>query len=127
VARLSRVRAVLVGRQRALGEGGGVVMEGRDIGTVVFPDADVKLYLDASPEERARRRASDPAHTLHGSSLDQVENALRSRDDSDRTRAASPLTIAPDAHVVDTTGVPPDDVVRRVLEWIAPRLERSGP
>ena len=57
VARLPRVRAVLVARQRKEGEGGGIVMEGRDIGTVVFPNADVKIYLDASPEERARRRA----------------------------------------------------------------------
>jgi len=126
VARLSSVRSVLVARQRAMGEAGGVVMEGRDIGTAVFPDADVKLYLDASPEERARRRASDPAHTMHGTSLAQVATALKTRDDSDRTRTASPLTIAPDAHVVDTTGVAPEEVVRRVLEWIGPRIERAG-
>ena len=63
VARLPEVRAVLVARQRELGAGGGVVMEGRDIGTVVFPDAEVKVYLDASAEERARRRANDPAHS----------------------------------------------------------------
>src|SRR5262249_36842041 len=63
VARLPRVRVILVQQQRYLGEGGGIVMEGRDIGTVVFPNADVKIYLDASPEERARRRASDPAHS----------------------------------------------------------------
>jgi cytidylate kinase len=64
VARLPRVRAILVARQRALGAGGGVVMEGRDIGTVVFPGADVKIYLDASAQERARRaKARDPAHT----------------------------------------------------------------
>ena len=62
VARLPAVRRILVARQRAFAEAGGVVMEGRDIGTVVFPDADVKVYLDASPEERARRRAADPAH-----------------------------------------------------------------
>src|SRR6185295_331231 len=63
VARLPRVRAVLVERQRQMGATGAIVMEGRDIGTVVFPHADVKLYLDADPEERARRRAADPAHT----------------------------------------------------------------
>ncbi len=57
------MRAVLVARQRELGDHGAIVMEGRDIGTVVFPEADVKIYLDASPEERARRRAHDPAHT----------------------------------------------------------------
>src|ERR1051326_2967944 len=63
VARLPGVRAALVTRQRAYGEHGGIVMEGRDIGTVVFPHADVKVYLDASPDERARRRAHDPAHS----------------------------------------------------------------
>ena len=62
VARQPRVREVLIAQQREMGAGGGVVMEGRDIGTVVFPAADVKIYLDASPEERARRRATDPAH-----------------------------------------------------------------
>ena len=83
---------------------GGVVMEGRDIGTVVFPDADVKIYLDASPEERARRRAADPAHGGGGAPLTEVATALAARDQSDATRAASPLTIAPDAVLVDTTG-----------------------
>jgi len=115
VARMPRVRAVLVERQRALGRPGGVVMEGRDIGTVVFPDADVKIYLDASPDERARRRAADPAHAGSPLGLAEVATALAARDQSDQTRAASPLTIAPDAIVVDTTGVPVDDVVRRVL------------
>lgn len=115
VARMPRVRAVLVERQRALGRPGGVVMEGRDIGTVVFPDADVKIYLDASPDERARRRAADPAHGGSPHGLAEVATALAARDQSDQTRAASPLTIAADAIVVDTTGVPVDDVVRRVL------------
>ncbi len=105
VARMPRVRAVLVDRQRALGRPGGVVMEGRDIGTVVFPDADVKIYLDASPEERARRRAADPAHAGASTALTEVATALAARDQSDQTRAASPLTIAPDAVLVDTTGV----------------------
>ena len=74
-----------------MGRGGGVVMEGRDIGTAVFPSADLKIYLDASPEERARRRASDPAHTTAGSSaLADVATALAERDRSDSTRAASP-------------------------------------
>ena len=66
VARQPRVREVLIAQQRDLGRGGGIVMEGRDIGTVVFPGADVKIYLDASPEERARRRANDPAHVASG-------------------------------------------------------------
>ena len=93
-------------------------MEGRDIGTVVFPQADVKIYLDASPEERARRRAADPAHTSKGTRLAEVATALAERDRSDSTRAASPLSVAPDAIVIDTTGVPIDEVVERVLEVV---------
>jgi cytidylate kinase len=115
VARLPRVREVLVGRQRALGARGGIVMEGRDIGTVVFPDADVKIYLDASPEERARRRASDPAHTSGTTSVADVASQLTERDQMDRTRSASPLYAAADAVVVDTTGKTVNDVVRDVM------------
>ena len=108
VARLPRVRAVLVARQRAMGADGGIVMEGRDIGTVVFPGADVKIYLDASPEERARRRALDPAHSGGPTAVAEVATALTARDELDRTRAASPLYAAPDASVIDTTGKPVD-------------------
>ena len=116
VARHPAVRRALVARQRSYGEGGGVVMEGRDIGTVVFPDADVKIYLDASPEERARRRAADPAHASSKSGqLADVATALAERDKSDSTRAVSPLAVADDAVVVDTTGIPIDRVVDRVL------------
>ena len=114
VARLPRVRAVLVERQRQMGEGGGIVMEGRDIGTVVFPDADVKIYLDAAPEERARRRATDPAHS-GPVAVAEVATALTARDELDRTRTASPLYAAPDAVVVDTTGKSVDEVVEDVM------------
>ena len=94
-------------------------MEGRDIGTVVFPDADVKIYLDASPEERARRRAADPAHTSSkGSQLSEVATALAERDKSDSTRAVSPLSVAVDATVVDTTGVAVEQVIEKVLGLI---------
>ncbi len=113
VARLPKVRAVLVERQRALGAGGGIVMEGRDIGTVVFPEADVKIYLDASPEERARRRAHDPAHAGMPAAVSDVAKLMTERDRSDATRTASPLYAAPDAHVVDTTGKSVEDVVER--------------
>lgn len=115
VARLPRVRAVLVARQRQMRGNTGLVMEGRDIGTVVFPDADVKVYLDASPEERARRRANDPAHQGGQHDVAAVASAIEARDHADRTRAASPLAVAPDAVVVDTTGLPIDEVVARVL------------
>jgi cytidylate kinase len=119
VARHPAVRRVLVDRQRALGEGRGVVMEGRDIGTVVFPDADVKIYLDASPEERARRRAADPAHTSSKDArLSDVATALAERDKSDSTRAVSPLAVASDAIVIDTTGLPVERVVEQVLTFV---------
>ena len=128
VARHPPVREILVARQQKYGEHGGVVMEGRDIGTVVFPSADVKVYLDASPEERARRRRTDPAHALgrQPAAADDVARALGARDRSDRTRAASPLTIAPDAEYIDTTGVAIDDVSRRVVAIVERALSRTG-
>ena len=118
VARLPRVRSVLVDRQRAMAANGGIVMEGRDIGTVVFPDADVKLYLDASPEERARRRLSDPAHTGVPAAVSEVATLLTQRDQIDRTRAVSPLYAAADAIVVDTTGKSVDQVVSQAMAAI---------
>jgi len=126
VARLPRVRAILVDRQRQLGAEGGIVMEGRDIGTVVFPHADVKVYLDASPEERARRRASDPAHTGGPAAVSDVATALIQRDEIDRTRTASPLYAAADAVIVDTTGKNVEAVVREVLEVIALKPGAGG-
>jgi cytidylate kinase len=121
VARLPGVRAVLVARQRAEGAGGGIVMEGRDIGTVVFPHADVKLYLDASPEERARRRAADPAHSGGPAAVADVASLLTERDRLDSTRATSPLYAAPDAHHIDTTGRTIAQVVEDVLRIVAQR------
>jgi CMP/dCMP kinase len=115
VARLPGVRRVLVARQREMGAGGAIVMEGRDIGTVVYPNADVKVYLDASPEERARRRASDAAHSGVPAAVSEVATLLTQRDEIDRTRTASPLFAAPDAVVVDTTGKNVDEVVGEVL------------
>jgi cytidylate kinase len=114
VARLPSVRAVLVQRQRQLGAEGGIVMEGRDIGTVVFPRADVKVYLDASPEERARRRAHDPAHSAASTPVSEVVSALIARDELDRTRMASPLQAARDAVVIDTTGKSVSEVVDEI-------------
>jgi CMP/dCMP kinase len=121
VARLPKVRAVLVARQRLLGGNGKIVMEGRDIGTVVFPDADVKVYLDASPEERAWRRANDPAHSGGPTAVADVATALTARDEQDRSRTASPLYAAADAVVIDTTGRSIDEVVARVIEVVSSR------
>ncbi len=123
VARLPRVREVLVEQQRDLGRGGGVVMEGRDIGTVVFPAADLKFYIDASPEERARRRAADTAHTGGQGSLALVQSELVARDTSDSTRAVAPLAMAPDAIYVDTTTMPLDVVVNHVMIQIMDKLD----
>lgn len=122
VARLPRVRDILVARQRALGAGGGIVMEGRDIGTVVFPQADVKFYLDASEEERARRRASDPAHSGGPAAVAEVKTLLKERDRLDTMRKTSPLYAAPDAMLVDTTGKGVDEVVEEVLGRIREKL-----
>jgi cytidylate kinase len=115
VARLPRVRAVLVSLQRALGGDGGIVMEGRDIGSVVFPAADLKIYLDASPAERARRRASDPAHSGGSTVVAEVATAMTARDEIDRTRTTSPLYVAADATHIDTTQKTIDEVVEEVM------------
>ena len=126
VARLPRVRAALVARQRQAGRQGGIVMEGRDVGTVVFPDADVKIYLDASPAERARRRAADPAHDVsRHTAVADVAQELEARDLSDRTRTTSPLIVAKDAVQVDTTGVSIEQVVERVMALVAEKLKSS--
>ena len=124
VARHPAVRAVLVHRQRDYGRDGGIVMEGRDIGSVVFPDADVKIYLDASPDERARRRSADEAHAIGRgvAGLETIADALAARDTLDRTRTVSPLTQAEGAVYIDTTGIPIADVVARVMAIVQLRL-----
>jgi cytidylate kinase len=122
VARMPRVREVLVARQRRIGEEGGVVMEGRDIGTVVFPNADLKIYLDASAEERARRRLNDPAHSGGQAGEAAVAASIQARDRLDTTRTASPLTMASDAVLIDTTGVPIPEVVARVMQLVEEKI-----
>jgi cytidylate kinase len=97
-------------------------MEGRDIGTVVFPNADLKVYLDASPAERARRRANDTAHTGGRVGQAAVAEAIQARDTADATRAVSPLALATDAVQIDTTDVPVAEVVERVLALVRERL-----
>jgi CMP/dCMP kinase len=123
VARLPAVREVLRARQRELGAGGGVVMEGRDIGTVVFPDADIKIYLDASAEERARRRSSDAAHSGVADSIAAVKSDLVARDTSDSTRAVGPLAVAKDAIYIDTTEMPIEVVVNHVMTMVIEKLQ----
>jgi cytidylate kinase len=125
VARLPQVREALVARQRELGREGGVVMEGRDIGTVVFPRAEVKIYLDASAEERARRRANDAAHTGGQVGQAAVAAAIGARDASDTKRTVSPLVLAPDAVHIDTTHMSIPEVVARVLSLVRARLSAA--
>jgi cytidylate kinase len=127
VARQPRVREILIRQQREMGRDGCVVMEGRDIGTVVFPHADLKLYLDASPEERARRRAQDPQHAAgrSGTAIAEVATALEARDRSDRTRAASPLMRAADAIEIDTTALNVEGVIDEVMRLVSERTNRD--
>ncbi len=126
VAQHPALREVLVERQRRYGATGGVVMEGRDIGSVVFPQADIKLYLDASPEERARRRAGDPAHAAgRAAGVSAIAEALEARDHTDRTRVASPLRLAPDAVYIDTTHLGVDEVVQQVMRLVEAREEEG--
>jgi cytidylate kinase len=111
------VRRVLVEQQRAwVAHRGGGVVEGRDIGTVVFPDAAVKVFLTATDDERARRRQRDEAAAARDVEVDEVRDALTRRDRIDSTRAASPLRAADDAVVIDTTTMPVDAVVGDVVQ-----------
>ena len=105
VAAFPGVRRLLVEWQRSLRESGPLVGEGRDIGTVVFPDADVKLYLDADPATRAARRYAELTARGLPARLEDVREDMRSRDERDRSRADSPLRPAPDAVVLDTSGM----------------------
>jgi cytidylate kinase len=109
------VRELLVTEQRRAGAAGGVVMEGRDIGTVVFPDADLKIFLTASPEVRAERRWRE--HQQKGDAIDlpRTLEEIRERDQRDRERAISPLVQAADAVVVDSTAMEPEEVARLVV------------
>jgi CMP/dCMP kinase len=116
-----QVRAWMVARQRELGAGGGVVMEGRDIGTKVFPDADLKIFLDADPVVREQRRMEQ--QKIKGEVAASVAADLRDRDHRDRTRAASPLQAATDAIVIDSTKMGEDEVLARVEELAQQKLK----
>jgi cytidylate kinase len=118
VARLPEVRTALLDRQRAIAAAGAIVMAGRDIGTVVLPDADVKLYLDASLEERARRRTQQGGFRPGGPEEAAIRDELRRRDGLDSTRLVAPLRIADDALVINTDGIGFADVVDMVVAAI---------
>lgn len=109
------VRRDMVVRQRAMGREGGVVLDGRDIGTAVFPDAELKFYLDADPAQRARRRHAELQQAGSRAPLEAVEREVRERDHNDTHRAESPLVRAEDAVAIDTTALPPEAVIERML------------
>jgi cytidylate kinase len=115
-----QVRAWMVERQREMGEGGGVVMEGRDIGTKVFPDADLKIFLDADPVVREQRRLDQ--HKSKGPSAAVIAAELRDRDHRDRTRSVSPLVPASDAVLLDSTKMTEDEVLDRAEDLVRQRL-----
>jgi cytidylate kinase len=117
------VRRALLQMQRDMAKKGSIVMEGRDIGSVVFPEAQVKIFLDAHPEERARRRAIE----LHGheGEVESIAKELHKRDHRDRTRTEAPLVQAPDAQLVDTTGLSVDEVEEIVLRLVRARVSNG--
>jgi len=117
-----KVREWMVAHQRAMGGGSGVVMEGRDIGTKVFPDADLKIFLDADPVVREQRRMAQ--QKIKGEVAASVAAELRERDQRDRTRAASPLVPAEDAVVINSTAMTEDEVLARVEALVRAKLER---
>ncbi len=126
VAAHPRVRLALTAQQRRIGQRGRVVMVGRDIGTVVMPDADVKFYLDASLEERARRRYNELVARGQSTDYEAILADLRERDRLDSTRAMAPLRRAADAIYVDTTGLSRDEVVEYLLDLLQAREEVSS-
>jgi cytidylate kinase len=119
-AAIPGVRRALVEKQRAMAAAASVVMEGRDIGSVVFPGADVKIFLDADPDERVRRRAIET-----GAAPMTVAEQLRQRDDRDRGRSESPLIQAPDAVYIDSTGLSPEEVEEAILKVVRAKLSNG--
>jgi cytidylate kinase len=118
------VRAWMVARQQEMGAGGGIVMEGRDIGTKVFPDADLKIFLDADPVVREQRRMEQ--QKIKGEVAANLAADLRERDRRDRTRAASPLKAANDAVIIDSTKLNEDEVLAQVEDLARRKLDLSS-
>lgn len=117
VSTIPGVRRAMVARQRFMGQRG-AVLNGRDIGTVVFPDADIKFFLTAAPEERAERRFKEDSLTNSGVSLEQTLSEMIERDRRDSSRADSPLKVADDAMVIDSSGLSIEEVFARMMEHV---------
>jgi len=122
VAVIPGVRRAMVAKQRAMGERTSVVMEGRDIGTVVFPSADVKIYLDADPGERVRRRALELRQKGEPVAEGALAAQMSERDRRDSTRSDAPLAQAPDAIYLDSTGLTIEQVEEAILKVVRARL-----
>jgi CMP/dCMP kinase len=124
VSAVPGVRRALLGLQRSMAERNSVVMEGRDIGSVVFPNAQVKIFLDADPHERARRRTLEIEEKGQGD-IQSVSGELKQRDERDRRRSESPLLQAPDAELIDTTGLSLEEVEQAVLRVLRAKLSNG--
>jgi cytidylate kinase len=125
VSAVPAVRRALLGLQRKMAEETSIVMEGRDIGSVVFPDAQVKIFLDADPHERARRRTLELKRAGTVTNSEAVEAEMRERDQRDRTRAEAPLVQPPDAQLIETTGLNIEQVEEAVLKVIRARTSNG--
>ncbi|MEJ7616467.1 MAG: (d)CMP kinase [Pyrinomonadaceae bacterium] len=123
ISAIPQVRREMVNRQRQLGQRGGVVLDGRDISTVVFPEADVKLFLTAVPEERARRRFDEDRARMRELTYEQTLSEINTRDQRDSTRIDSPLAIAEDAIVIDSTELSLHQVYERAVAIVRERME----
>lgn len=121
VSSIPAVREKLVAQQQRMGRDKGIVMDGRDIGTVVFPDAELKLFMTADPKVRALRRFEELKLKGENVSLEQIERNIRERDLADQNREVSPLRMAPDAIVLDNSNM----TLEQQMEWIAPILEEK--
>jgi cytidylate kinase len=121
-----RVREWMVAHQREMGKQGGVIMEGRDIGTKVFPDADVKIFLDAKLDVRAQRRVTQVAAADDPNRAQQIAEQMVQRDRRDSTRTESPLVPAPDAVIIDSSNMSIEDVIRRIDDIVQQRMEQHS-
>ncbi|MBE1301089.1 MAG: (d)CMP kinase [Alteromonadaceae bacterium] len=125
VASLPKVREALLRRQRAFQEAPGLVADGRDMGTVVFPDAPAKIFLTASAEERAARRHKQLQEKGHDVSITRLLSDIKARDDRDSNRAVAPLVPADDAYLLDSTGVSIEEVLEKALGFIGSKINLS--
>ena len=122
VSSIKQIRLAMAGLQRKMGQGKDVIMEGRDIGTVIFPTADVKIYLDANVEVRAQRRFKQNQEKGIDMSYDEILENIKKRDENDKNKEIGALKVATDAVVIDTTNMTIEEVVKKVIEIIKEKI-----